>query len=215
MRIRNVKNKQKIMEESSYLLKDYKKYYGRMSSLFERSQPLYVEIGMGKGKFLIENAKAHPDINFIGIEKQDSVVALALKKVEEYQLDNLSIIRANALEIDQIFKGEVDRIYLNFSDPWPKVRHHTRRLTSKIFLSKYDTIFKGDALIYLRTDNEDLFSYSLCSLSQYGYTIQEVQLDLHKIDGLITTEYEDRFSNEGVKIKGLIASKCGKYSSND
>lgn len=207
MRMRNVKNKKEIIEGSNYCLKDYKNYQGNFQKLFPRKQPLYVELGMGKGKFLIENAKTHPNINFIGIEKQDSIVAKALKKLEEEKLDNLYIICANALEIDTIFHKEVMRLYLNFSDPWPKVRHHSRRLTSKIFLEKYDAIFQENPSIYLRTDNEELFSYSLVSLSNYGYILKEVTLDLHKKENLITTEYEDKFANCGIKIKALIAEK--------
>ena len=134
MRIRNVKNKDKILASSRYFLKNYQNYKGKFHTLFQNTNPLYIEIGMGKGKFLMENAKTHPDINYIGIEKQDSIVARALQKIEEENLSNLYIIRANALEIDTIFSQEVDRIYLNFSDPWPKIRHHSRRLTSKIFL---------------------------------------------------------------------------------
>lgn len=195
------------MASSSYFLEDPYNYCGRFQSLFPKEQPLYVEIGMGKGKFLLENAKRHPYINFIGIEKQDSVVALALKKIEEEHIDNLLVIRLNALEIDQVFCHEIDRLYLNFSDPWPKSRHHARRLTSKIFLEKYDAIFRKDATIYLRTDNEDLFSYSIETLSQYGYLFQSVTLDLHKVSNLITTEYEDRFSFQGIPIKAFIAIK--------
>lgn len=215
MRIRNVKNKMEIMENSSYFLKSPKDYCGHFEDLFPRKQPLYIEIGMGKGKFLLENAKAHPEINFIGIEKQDSVIALALKKMDEEVLDNLLIICINALEISDVFLHEVDRLYLNFSDPWPKSRHHARRLTSKIFLDKYDTIFRKDATIYLRTDNEGLFAYSLESLSQDGYILDAVSLDLHEKDHLITTEYEDKFSASGIKIKGLIAHKCSQDTSNN
>lgn len=207
MRMRNVKNKEEIMAHATYFLKDYKKYQGAFQNLFPKCQPLYVELGMGKGKFLIENAKRNPNINFIGIEKQSSIVAKALKKVEQEKLDNLYIICANVLEIDTIFKNEVTRLYLNFSDPWPKVRHHSRRLTSKIYLEKYDTIFKEKASIYLRTDNEDLFSYSLVSLSNAGYIFKEVSLDLHKEENLITTEYEEKFASCGIKIKAFIAEK--------
>lgn len=210
MRIRNVKNKYEIMRESSYFLEDPKSYYGRIQEVFPKIQPLYIEIGMGKGKFLLENAKRHPSINFIGIEKQDSVVALALKKIEEENLENLRVICLNALSIDEVFLHDVDRVYLNFSDPWPKVRHHSRRLTSKIFLEKYDSIFRNDAHIYLRTDSEELFAYSIETLSQWGYSFSKVSLNLHQEQGLITTEYEDRFSSKGIPIKAFIARRNSK-----
>jgi len=215
MRIRNVKNKVEIMRDSSYFISNPKDYRGHFQDLFPRCQPLYVELGMGKGKFLLENAKAHPSINFVGVEKQDSVVALALKKLETEHLDNLFIICLDARNIADVFSHEVDRIYLNFSDPWPKSRHHARRLTSKIFLDQYDAIFRRDALLYLRTDNDGLFTYSLESLSQNGYVFDTVTLNLHKTEGLITTEYEDKFSSQGVSIKGLIAKKASQYTSND
>ncbi len=206
MRIRNVKNKEEIMENSKYYLKDAQKYQGSFSNLFGNSHPIYIEIGMGKGKFLIENAKSHPEINYIGIEKQKSIVAKALKKASLEQLPNLYIISENAQNIDLIFKGEISRIYLNFSDPWPKVRHHSRRLTSKIFLDKYDSILTEDAKIYMRTDNEDLFSYSIESLSQHHYILEKVDLHFSE-EKIITTEYEDKFRSEQIPIKALIAKR--------
>ena len=151
MRLRNVKNKEKILNGSKYLIKNPEEYIGKWDQLFEKKQPIYIEIGMGKGKFLIENAIKYPDINFIGIEKYDSVVAKSLPKIPEC-LTNIVVIRIDALNIDKVFDKEIERIYLNFSDPWPKVRHSMRRLSSRVFLEKYDKIFKGEKNIYLRTD---------------------------------------------------------------
>ena len=149
----------------------------------------------------------YPNINFIGMEKYDSVVAKALKKIPE-GLNNLVMIRANALDIEEIFDHEIDHIYLNFSDPWPKNRHHLRRLSSKVFLEKYDAIFKDKKIIEMRTDNSDLFEYSLVSFSEYGYVLEKVSLDLHKAEEVeITTEYEDKFTNEGLPIYYLLATK--------
>ena len=140
----------------------------------------------------INNAKRYPNINFIGIEKYDSVVAKCLPKIDD-DLKNLLIVRMDALEIDKVFDHEISRIYLNFSDPWPKVRHHLRRLSSKIFLEKYNYIFKDNMEIYMRTDNRDLYTYSLESFSQNGYSLYDINLDLHNsienLEDIITTEY--------------------------
>lgn len=208
MRLRNVKNKEEILNNSSYLVKNPMDNKGKWNKVFNNSNPIYIEIGMGKGKFIIENAIKYPNINFIGIEKFDSVLAKSLPKIPE-GLNNLLIIRLDALNIDTIFDKEIDRIYLNFSDPWPKVRHHLRRLTSKVFLSKYDFIFKKNCEIYQRTDNRDLYIYSLMSFSQYGYKLYDISFDLHNTaeEELITTEYEDKFSDKGMPIYSVIARK--------
>lgn len=208
MRLRNVKNKEEILNNSSYLVKNPIDNKGKWNKVFNNSNPIYIEIGMGKGKFIIENAIKYPNINFIGIEKFDSVLAKSLPKIPE-GLNNLLIIRLDALNIDTIFDKEIDRIYLNFSDPWPKVRHHLRRLTSKVFLSKYDSIFKKNCEIYQRTDNRDLYIYSLMSYSQYGYKLYDISFDLHNTteEELITTEYEDKFSDKGMPIYSVIARK--------
>ena len=201
MRLRNVKNKEEIMNSSSYLIRNPKDYKGKWKELFNNNNnPIYIEIGMGKGKFIIDNAKMYPDINFIGIEKYDSVVAKGLQKIPK-GLNNLIIVRGDALEIDEWFDREIDKIYLNFSDPWPKNRHHLRRLSSRVFLEKYDYIFKDICNIEMRTDNRDLYTYSLVSFSTNGYILDEVSLDLHS-DNMpeITTEYEDKFSNLGIPI---------------
>lgn len=208
MRLRNVKNKEEILSSSSFLVKAPKNYCGNWSNYFNNSNPIYIEIGMGKGQFIRENARRYPDINFIGIEKYDSVVAKCLPKIDE-NLKNLAIVRMDALEIDQVFSHEVDRIYLNFSDPWPKKRHHLRRLSSRIFLEKYENIFRKDSDICMRTDNSDLFCYSLMSFSEARYVLKNLTLDLHQQmpDNLITTEYEDRFSSKGMPIYSVEAVK--------
>ena len=208
MRLRNVKNKEEILNNSNFLVKDYLDYKGSWNNYFKNDNPIYIEIGMGKGKFIIENAIKYPDINFIGIEKYDSVLAKSLPKIPD-NLTNLAIIRMDALNIDNVFSKEISRIYLNFSDPWPKDRHHLRRLTSKVFLEKYDSIFKDIAEIYQRTDNQQLYIYSLESLSSFGYKLSDISFDLHNstCDDLITTEYEDKFSSKGMPIYSLVARK--------
>lgn len=207
MRLRNVKNKKEIMDNSLYLVKDPTLYKGKWKELFGNNNPIYIEIGMGKGKFIIDNAKNYPNINFIGIEKYDSVIAKGLQKIPE-GLNNLAMVRWDALNINDIFSKEVDRIYLNFSDPWPKKRHHLRRLSSRVFLEKYEDIFNGKRIIEMRTDNRDLFQYSLVSFSEFGYTLENVSLDLHTDDmPEITTEYEDKFSKDGLPIYYVMCNK--------
>ncbi len=207
MRLRNVKNKQEILDSSSYLVKDPYSWKGKWKEFFSNDHPIHIEIGMGKGQFIIGLALANPNINYIGIEKYDSVIARALEKVPE-GISNLVMIRMNALEIDQVFFQEVSHIYLNFSDPWPKKRHHFRRLTSKIFLEKYDSIFEHDCCIEMRTDNQELYIYSLESLSQYGYSFYDISFHLHQDqDVSITTEYEDRFTKDGNPIYYFLSKK--------
>jgi len=207
MRLRNVKNKKEIMDNSSYLVKNPCDYKGKWKELFGNDNPIYIEIGMGKGKFIIDNAIHYPNINFIGIEKYDSVIAKGLQKIPE-GLDNLVMVRWDALNINDIFSKEIDRIYLNFSDPWPKKRHHLRRLSSRVFLEKYEDIFKSSKIIEMRTDNRDLFQYSLVSFSEFGYILEKVSLDLHTDDmPEITTEYEDKFSKDGLPIYYVMCNK--------
>lgn len=208
MRLRNVKNKQEIMDASNYLITDSKEYYGNWNKLFNNSNPIHIEIGCGKGNFIINKAIENPNINFIGIEKFDSVLARCLQKIPD-GLNNLKIIRMNALEIEEVFNHEVDTIYLNFSDPWPKKRWHKRRLTSSVFLEKYDSVFKGVNHIIQKTDNRDLFEYSVVSLSNHGYIIKDFSLDLHnrEIVGNIMTEYEERFSKKGNPIYYIEVEK--------
>lgn len=208
MRLRNVKNKDQILSSSPFFIADGSSYKGKWHQLFGNDRPIYLEIGMGKGKFLIENAIRYPEINFVGIERYDSVLARALEKVPE-NLKNIKIVRLNAEYIEKLFDHEISLIYLNFSDPWPKKKHHRRRLTSLEFLGKYDTIFQTDAVIVQKTDNADLFAYSLCCLSQYGYVLEDVSLDYQPTveDANIETEYEERFRKLHLPIYRLIAKK--------
>ncbi len=208
MRLRNVKNKQQIIDSSSYLISNPEDFSGKWKDVFQNSNPIHIEIGTGKGKFIIEKAVRYPHINFIGIERYDSVIARCLQKIPE-GLSNLKMIRMNALEIDQVFCHEIDTIYLNFSDPWPKKRWYKRRLTSPVFLEKYDYLFQNECKIIQKTDNSSLFEYSICSLSQYGYTIEEISFNLHHSEILdnITTEYEEKFSKKGNPIYYLVATK--------
>ncbi len=208
MRLRNVKNKQQIMDASSYLVRTPIDYRGLWKNYFKNNHPIHIEIGTGKGQFIIGMALAHPEINFIGIEKYDSVIARALEKIPE-GIPNLCMIRMDALGLPEIFDHEISSIYLNFSDPWPKKRQTKRRLTSDVFLEKYESLFQKDAVIIQKTDNQQLFEYSLCSLSQFGYQFLELSLDLHHsvIEGNIMTEYEEKFSKKGQRIFYVSARK--------
>lgn len=211
MRQRNVKNKEEIISNSPYIILDPENYKKKWSKVFGNKNPIHIEIGTGKGNFIINKALKYPDINFIGIEKFDSIIARCLQKIPE-GIPNLKIVRLNALGIEDVFDKEVDTIYLNFSDPWPKKKWHKRRLTSNIFLEKYDKVFKGIPRIVQKTDNRDLFEYSIVSLSTYGYTIKDITFDLHNshIEDNIMTEYEEKFSKKGNNIYYLEAVKDRK-----
>jgi len=210
MRLRNVKNKEEILNSSKLLVLNYKEYKGKWSNLFNNDNKIYIEIGMGKGDFILENALKYPDINFIGIEKYDSVIVRAIEKIEKEEIsNNLKLIRMDAKEINEVFEKEIDRIYLNFSDPWPKKRHSERRLTSSTFLNRYDNIFKNCKEIIMKTDNTSLFEYSIVTLSNNNYIFDKISLDLHNsdIEDNIMTEYEKKFTKKGVKINYLKAKK--------
>lgn len=208
MRLRNVKNKQEIMDKATNLIVTPKDYQNKWHEVFGNTNPIYIEIGMGKGDFIIEHAKRYPHINFIGIEKFDSVIVRAIEKVPD-DLVNLKLIRMDAKEIDEVFNNEIEKVFLNFSDPWPKKRHHDRRLTSHIFLNKYENIFKDKKEIVQKTDNRDLFEYSIVSLSTYGYQIDDISMDLHNsnYEDIIMTEYEKKFVEKGNNIYYLVAKK--------
>ena len=201
MRLKKVKGALEIVSNSDYVIKEPKKYRGKYKSLFGNNNPVHIEIGSGKGDFIINMAKAYPSINFIGIEKYDSVLCKIVNKLELENIKNLKLICMDAIEIDEVFNKEIDTLYLNFSDPWPKKRHAKRRLTSEIFLKKYDLIFENKNNIIMKTDNQALFEYSIMSLNNYGYKISYISLDLHSTKEFnIETEYERKFSSKGFRI---------------
>ena len=209
MRLKKVKNAKERVEASEYFVCNPKDNIGRWQEVFKNENPIHIEIGMGKGKFIINMAKTYPNINFIGIEKYDSVMVKALNILdEEEKIPNLKLVLTDANDIEEVFKNDVDRIYLNFSDPWPKSKHEKRRLTSKNFLEKYDNVFKGKKEIFQKTDNFDFFEYSRKSFLEYGYEIKNLTYDLHNEEIFnIPTEYEEKFSAKGVKINRLEAYK--------
>lgn len=208
MRLRNNKNAKEIIENSKYLVINPENYKGKWKKVFNNDNPIYIEIGCGKGNFVIENAKTYPNINFIGIEMYDTVLMYAINKTPK-DLDNLRFIRMDARLIEDVFDKEIDLIYLNFSDPWPKNRNAKRRLTHERFLSRYDNIFKNKKTIFMKTDNLHLFEFSIESLSEYGYKLKNVSLDLANSDikDNIMTEYEKKFTEKGVRINRLEAYK--------
>lgn len=214
MRRRNIKNAtEKLNKFDEIMIFNPKDYKGNMSSLFPNKQPIHLEIGMGKGKFIIGLAKKNPDINYIGFEKYDSVILQAATKAEEEHLSNLKMMSADATNLLDYFEvGEIDKIYLNFSDPWPKSRHAKRRLTSPSFLKLYEVVTKNPTEIEFKTDNRKLFEYSLITFHECGYKFEELSLDLHKdaeIENfsIVTTEYEDKFSRMGNPIYYIKVTK--------
>ena len=209
MRLRNVKGAKEIIDNSPYIIKNPNDYRGNYQKIFKNNNPIHIEIGMGKGDFIIENAKKYPNINFIGIEKFDSVIVRAVQKLENEEIPNLKLIKIDANEIDDVFDKEISVIYLNFSDPWPKARNAKRRLSSEIFLNKYDSVFIDKKRIIMKTDNRKLFEYSIKSFTDYGYKIEDISLNLYEDDikNNIPTEYETRFHNRGCLIYKVDVSK--------
>lgn len=206
MRLRNVKGAKEVIEKSPYVIKNPEMYKGNYKSIFKNENPIYLEIGIGKGKFIIENALKYPNINFIGIEKFDSVMVRAVEKLTE-DIPNLRLIKMDATLIENVFEKEIDLLYLNFSDPWPKNSHEHRRLTSPIFLKRYESILKVNQII-MKTDNRHLFEYSIMSFNNSDYKIKELSLDLHNDDyDNIETEYEIKFSNKGFPIYRVYVQK--------
>lgn len=197
MRLKHIKNSEKLIYESNYVIKDIFKNKGKWNSYFNNSNPLEIEIGMGKGNFLISKAKDNPRINYIGIEKYPSILLSALKVLDESELNNIKIICMDAFKIDEIFNKEIDKLYLNFSDPWPKKRHEKRRLTSDRFLEKYENIFKNIKTIEMKTDNDNLFEYSLEQFEKFKYKVMEIN---RNINSEYKTEYEEKFINKSKNI---------------
>lgn len=209
MRLKNVPGARETIDASAFTIPEPEVWKGRWQEVFGRQAPLHIEIGMGKGQFLTALAAEHPDINYIGIEKFSSVLVRAVQKQNELELPNLRLIRMDADSITDVFApGEVDRIYLNFSDPWPKERHAKRRLTSVEFLRRYENILAKDGHVEFKTDNQPLFEFSLEAAEEAGWKLLAVTRDLHHDTALnkrnIMTEYEERFSAQGNPICKMI-----------
>ena len=207
MRLRNITGSREVIAESPYVVQEelQPQVAGTWHTLFGNNNPIHIEIGMGKGKFIHTMAKLHPDINYVGIEKYSSVLLRAIQKMEEEELPNLKFLRMDAEDIATVFApGEVDRIYLNFSDPWPKDRHARRRLPSREFLARYDVILKKEGRIAFKTDNRDLFDFAVEELEPVGWKAEVITYDLHGdeklMEGNVMTEYEEKFSAMGNPI---------------
>ena len=209
MRLKNIKGASEKVENGKYIINSPKEYKGRWKELFNNNNPIHIEIGMGKGKFIHTMAKMNPQINYVGIEKYSSVLLRAVQKMEEEELPNLRFLRMDGEDITKVFgKGEVDRIYLNFSDPWPKDRHAKRRLPSREFLRRYDVILKAGGKLEFKTDNRQLFDFAVEELEPAGWTADVITYDLHAdailVEGNVMTEYEEKFSSLGNPICKLI-----------
>lgn len=213
MRLRNIKGADEVVENSSFCIQSPTEYKGKWSTIFENDHPIHIEIGMGKGRFLMDLAALNPNINYIGIERYTSVLLRAVQKIEENPLPNVRFLCVDAATLIDIFApGEVNRIYLNFSDPWPKDRHARRRLTSSEFLSRYDQFLAKDGRLEFKTDNIGLFDFSLEEIrNSKTWHLDVHTYDLHQDStlniGNIMTEYEEKFSSKGNPICKLIASR--------
>lgn len=204
MRVRNRKGAGELLaNHPQYVISNPEECKGKWSEIFGNDHPIHIEVGSGKGAFITGMARQHPDINYIGIDIQLSVLSYALDKVLAADVPNVKLLRVDGSSLTNYFApAEISRLYLNFSDPWPKKRHEKRRLTYKTFLETYQEILPEKGEIHFKTDNRGLFEYSLASFSQYGMTLQQVWLDLHASDfeGNVMTEYEEKFSNKGQVI---------------
>lgn len=210
MRLRNNPEAEaKIEEYPDLITTEGEDWKGRWQERFPKEQPIHLEVGSGKGRLIIEMAKRHPEINFIGMELQTTVIARILEKQLEAELPNLQLLNGHARFLADYFaEDEISKIMLTFSDPWPKNRHAKRRLTHERYLKKYEEILKEDGELYFKTDNQGLFEYSLVSLNNYGMIFDEVILDLHNSDQAeqnIMTEFEEKFSKKGNAIRQLRA----------
>ena len=213
MRLRNIPRAESVLAASPRVLKDPEQFRGAFrQTVFQNTDPLHIEIGMGKGQFIMKLAKEHPDINYIGIERYSSVLLRALQKMEIEPLPNIRFLCMDASIITEVFdKEEVAKIYLNFSDPWPKERHAKRRLTSRQFFERYDKILAGNGVVEFKTDNDDLFAFSMEEVAEAGWTLDAHTFDLHHDpvlnEGNVMTEYEEKFSSLGHPIHKLIARR--------
>lgn len=212
MRLRNVTGSREVIAACDYVIHNPQECRGKWCEVFGNDHPVRIEIGMGKGRFIMDLARENPDINYVGIEKYSSVLIRGIQKMESDPLQNLYFIRMEAEEITSVFAaGEVDRIYLNFSDPWPKDRHAKRRLPSREFLRRYDEILRSDGVIEFKTDNHDLFQFALEELEPAGWQIRQMTEDLHHdtrmMQGNVMTEYEERFSSKGNPIYKYVIGR--------
>lgn len=209
MRVRNRKGAADYLAANpQYIILNPEDSKGKWRQVFGNDNPIHVEVGSGKGRFVTGMAAQNPDINYIGIDIQLSVLSYALDKVLESGLPNIKLLRVDGSSLTNYFdSGEVDLLYLNFSDPWPKTRHEKRRLTYRNFLETFEQILPENGEIHFKTDNRGLFEYSLASMSQYGMVLKQVWLDLHASDyeGNVMTEYEEKFSKKGQVIYRLEA----------
>ncbi|HEY4566802.1 MAG TPA: tRNA (guanosine(46)-N7)-methyltransferase TrmB [Savagea sp.] len=197
-----------LKEQHVHVVTDPENVRGSWHTRFAKKQPLHIEVGTGKGRFIVGMAKQNPHINYIGIEHFDDVIVSAVEMAVEENLPNLQLIRGNGEHLTDMFeRGEVDRVYLNFSDPWPKKRHAKRRLTNRRFLERYEQILRKNGEIHFKTDNRGLFEYSLVEMSQYGLVYEDISLDLHAAmpEDNIMTEYEEKFSKKGYPIYRMEA----------
>ena len=211
MRLRNIPGSKDVIADSRFVVQNPDSQRGKWAEVFTNNHPVWIEVGMGKGRFIMDMARLHPDINFIGIEMYDSVLLRAVQKREqmEEELSNLYFIRMDARNLPEVFaQGEVDRIFLNFSDPWPKERHAKRRLTSRQFLERYDQILAEDGQVEFKTDNRGLFEFSLQEVEGTKWQLLASTFDLHHesemVRGNVMTEYEEKFSSMGNPIHKMI-----------
>lgn len=212
MRLRNVPGSREAIAESNLAINEPQILKGKWNEEFGNNNPIRIEIGMGKGRFITQLALENPDINYVGIEKYSSVLIRAIEKCQDIEVPNLRFIRMEAEYICDVFnKEEVERIYLNFSDPWPKDRHAKRRLTSKQFFERYDNILKKDGVVEFKTDNDLLFQFSLEQVPEAGWNLVAQTWDLHNdsemVKGNVMTEYESKFSQMGNPIHKLVANR--------
>ena len=212
MRLRNISGSREVIAQSNLVVQDPFSPKGKWQEQFGNKNPIHIEIGMGKGKFLHEMAARNPEINYIGIEKYSSVLLRAIQKMEQEPLNNLLFIRMDAENIEEVFdRQEVDKIYLNFSDPWPKDRHAKRRLPSREFLKRYDSFLKKDGTLEFKTDNRALFDFAVEELPFAGWEATDITYDLHHNDkmaeGNVMTEYEEKFSAMGNPICKYIIKR--------
>lgn len=212
MRLRNITGSREVIAKSDYVIHEPQNHKGNWKEIFGNDNPIRIEIGMGKGRFIMDLARLNPNINYVGIEKYSSVLFRGIQKMEADPLPNLYFIRMEAEEIAEVFgQEEVDRIYLNFSDPWPKDRHAKRRLPSREFLRRYDEILVKNGVIEFKTDNRDLFRFALEELEPAGWHLNKMTEDLHHNEGMmqgnVMTEYEEKFSSIGNPIYKYIISR--------